>query len=100
MVCQAGLGVWIVSPKAVDKAQAILSSGASIGSYNALPLVATKSHDWQTLETPNVLAIHLLAKITKDMIDYGLENIRTESKIKAKLIYNYFDNHPHIKPYV
>ncbi len=47
-----------------------------------------------------MLAIYLLAKITKDVIDYGLENIRTESKIKAGLIYNYFDYHPHIKPYI
>jgi phosphoserine aminotransferase len=96
----AGLGVWIVSPRAVEKAEQLLSEGQSVGSYNALPLATTKSREFQTLETPNVLNIYLLAKISRDMLAYGTQKIREETKLKAKLIYDYFDEHEKIRPYV
>lgn len=96
----AGLGVWIVSPRAIEKAEKILAEGHSVGSYNALPLATTKSREFQTLETPNVLGIYLLAKVSRDMLDYGIEKIREETRQKAGLIYDYFDSHYTIKPYV
>jgi phosphoserine aminotransferase len=96
----AGLGVWIVSPRAIEKAEQLLSRGLSVGSYNALPLAVTKSKEYQTLETPNVLAIYLLAKITQDMLTYGIDKIRQQTQQKADWIYDFFDQHPTIKPYV
>ncbi|WP_242916366.1 aminotransferase class V-fold PLP-dependent enzyme [Pontibacter liquoris] len=87
----AGLGVWLVNDRCVSKADIILSSGCSIGSYHQLPAMVQKSRENQTAETPNVLGIYLLAQVLEDMNQKGIEAIRKETDEKAALVYTYLD---------
>ena len=69
----AGLGLLIVSPKAVEKA---LRKGEK-GRYNSLNFMLENAAGYQTHYTPNVLGIYLLNRVLKDMkeiqhVDAGL----------------------------
>lgn len=96
----AGLGVWIVSPKAIEKAQAKLQSGNSIGSYMSLPNLLKNGKKFQTTYTANVLNIYLLAKVTADMLEKGLDVIKRESNYKLSLLYHTIEQHPKLTPFV
>jgi phosphoserine aminotransferase len=54
----------------------------------------------QTPETPNVLAIYLLACVTHDMLQRGITNIRREADYKATLVYQLLSRHTLMKPFV
>lgn len=96
----AGLGVWIVSPRCIEKAQALQNKGLSIGSYHSLPSLLSKGLKDQTPETPNVLNIYLLAKVCADMLDKGIERIRQETEYKAALMYHAVEQHPLLSAFV
>ena len=96
----AGLGVIIVSPKALQKCESLSKKGLSVGSYHSLKNLWEKAEDLQTPETPNVLNIYLLNKVIKDMLKEGLTKIRKEINQKAKLLYEFFDNHKQYNPFV
>ncbi len=59
----AGLGVLVLSPKAVEKA---VRKG-EIGRYNSLNFMLENAAGYQTHYTPNVLGIYLLASVLRDM---------------------------------
>lgn len=96
----AGLGVLIVSPESVKKAEVIQERGVSTGSYHNFLTLDKAYLDFQTPETPNVLNIFLLDKILDDMLKKGIEKLRKETDEKAKLIYNFFDSHNKYDPFV
>jgi phosphoserine aminotransferase len=96
----AGLGVWIVNDKCVGKADDLLSKGLSVGSYHSLPSLISMATKNQTPETPNVLAIFLLAKITADFVQRGITSIRQETNYKAALLYQALENLSIAKPFV
>ncbi len=115
----AGMSVLIVNDRAIKKAQILHKKGRSIGSYHSFPSLLKKNEILETPETPNVLGIYLLGKVTNDMLSYrlssrslssssqaesrdlfGIEGIRYETEKKAKLIYDFFDRHPKYKPFV
>lgn len=96
----AGLGVWIVNDKCIAKADDLLSKGMSIGSYHSLPSLISMSVKNQTPETPNVLAIYLLAKVTSDFIQRGITAIRQETNYKAALLYQTLEKMDIAKPFV
>jgi phosphoserine aminotransferase len=96
----AGLGVWISNERCIEKAEQILSKGISIGSYHSLPSLIANAKKNQTPETPNVLGIHLLAKVVEDMIRRGIQTIRRETDYKAAILYQVLDNHPLINAFV
>jgi phosphoserine aminotransferase len=96
----AGLGIAVVSERAIKKSKSILDKGISVGSYNSFPLILGKAREFQTLETPNVLGVYLLNKVLEDMLEYGIEKIRQETLEKAELIYSYFENHSHFSTYI
>ncbi|MBI2600158.1 aminotransferase class V-fold PLP-dependent enzyme [Candidatus Daviesbacteria bacterium] len=96
----AGLGILIVSPKTLEKAEKLLKKGLSIGSYHSLKNLSEKYAIWQTPETPNELNIYLLDNVIKDMLKIGLANIRKEIDIKANLLYGYFDSHKKYQPFI
>ncbi|MDA1316875.1 MAG: aminotransferase class V-fold PLP-dependent enzyme [bacterium] len=73
----AGLGVIIVSP------QALKYSSGSYHSFNSLKQYADKN---QTPETPNVLGIHVLNEVVKDMLKEGITSIRHDIETKSDLI--------------
>jgi len=96
----AGLGVMIVSPRALEKAEQLQQQGHCVGSFGAWPLIAQKARNFQTLETPNVLALFLLNRVLGDMLERGIETIRAEAEEKMGMIQNTIDNHPLFRWYV
>lgn len=84
----AGLGVWIVSEKCLEKAKHIKSQ-FSIGAHNDLPTLWKNALNNETPSTPNVMGIYLLGKIAEDFNKIGVEAIRKETEQKAALIYNF-----------
>jgi phosphoserine aminotransferase len=96
----AGLGVWMVNERCIAKAEALLSKGISIGSYHNIPSLHAHALKNQTPETPNVLAIYLLAKVVEDFIRRGIKTIRNETEYKAAILYNELESHPLLKPFV
>lgn len=89
----AGLGIVILSPKAVAKARKLDKEGKNIGTYHNFPTLIEWGIIDQTLETPNVLGIYLLNSVMKDFLQIGIEKIRKETEEKAKIIYAFLDNH-------
>ncbi|MBN3520649.1 alanine--glyoxylate aminotransferase family protein [Algoriphagus lutimaris] len=59
----AGLGILILSPKAIEKCA---SKGES-GRYNSLSFMLENAIGYQTHYTPNVLGIYLLNRVLKDL---------------------------------
>ncbi len=96
----AGLGVWIVNQKCINKAQALLSKGNSIGSYHSLPALLSKAKQNQTPETPNVLGLYLLGKVAEDMLNKGVQQIKNETIYKAAITYNMLKENEFLSPFV
>lgn len=59
----AGLGILILSPKAIEKC----ASKGENGRYNSLSFILENAAGYQTHYTPNVLGIYLLNRVLKDM---------------------------------
>jgi phosphoserine aminotransferase len=96
----AGLGIIVVSPRAMQKAQKRRTAGGAVGSYHSFPAMEEQAQKFQTVETPNVLTIFLLSKVLQDMLEKGIDTIRKETEEKAALLYDFFDNHPQMKPFI
>lgn len=82
----AGLGILILSPRALMKAKLLEKNGISTGSYHSFQSLDTYAKKNQTPETPNVLAIYLFNDVLKDMIKKGIDTIRHEIDTKAQMI--------------
>ncbi len=89
-----GLGIMIVSPRAIKKAESLIEKNMSIGSYHSFPKLVHYANKNQTHETPPLLHMYLMGKVLKDMQKKGIEKIRNETDQKAKLFYDFFDKHP------
>ena len=96
----AGLGVIILSPRALEKAIYLQRKNTTIGSYHTFPALASFAEKNQTPETPNTLAIYLLGKVIADMQQAGITKLREEQEAKAQLLYEFFDMHPVLHPFV
>jgi phosphoserine aminotransferase len=96
----AGLGVLIVSPKALRKAESLEQKNYNTGSYHNFKTLQKEYLLNQTIETPNVLDIYLLNEVLRDMLKAGVENIRKQTEEKAALLYNYFEKHKKYQPFV
>ena len=96
----AGLGVWLVNDRCLEKAKKLQKNGHSIGTYHTLPKLVESAAKFQTPETPNMLGIYLLGKIAGDMLSKGLDQIRRETDYKAALLYHMLESHAHFQPFV
>ncbi|UII24215.1 aminotransferase class V-fold PLP-dependent enzyme [Fulvivirga ligni] len=96
----AGLGVWIVNVACVEKALEKLNNDQIIGSYHSLPSMLEKSEKNQTSETPNVLGIDLLGKVTGDMLTKGIDQIRRETEYKSAVLYQAIEECSQLAPFV
>jgi phosphoserine aminotransferase len=96
----AGLGVWIVNNKCVEKANRLLKEGKNIGTYHNIPSLLSLSLKNQTPETPNVLGIYLLSKVVQDFLRRGVDTIRRETDYKAAILYQALEAHPQLTPFV
>jgi phosphoserine aminotransferase len=88
----AGLGVWIVNDKCLQKAETLKQKGLSVGTYHSLSSLWSKFKTFETPATPNVLGIYLLGKIAEEMNRTGIETIRRETEQKAAMVYTYLKN--------
>lgn len=59
----AGLGILILSPKAIEKCE----SKGEKGRYNSLSFILENAAGYQTHYTPNVFGIYLLNRVLKDL---------------------------------
>src|SRR3989344_4109211 len=96
----AGLGVIIVNDACIEKSKRLQEKGMNIGSYHNFPVLLGYEAKHQTPETPNVLGMYLLGRICDAYIERGIERIRKETDEKAGLLYDFFDAHPKLKPFV
>ncbi|MFN3403206.1 MAG: aminotransferase class V-fold PLP-dependent enzyme [Cytophagaceae bacterium] len=96
----AGLGVWILNQRVIDKAEALAKKNISLGTYHTIPSLLSKAVVHQTPETPNVWNIYLLGKVVEDMLQTGIDTIRKETDTKADMLYNYINNSKTFSPAV
>jgi phosphoserine aminotransferase len=96
----AGLGVWIVNQRCIEKAESLLTKGISIGSYHNIPTLLTNAKKNQTTETPNVLGIYLLSCVVEDFLRIGINRIRQETDYKAAVLYQALAGITHATPFV
>lgn len=82
----AGLGVLILSERAVARAKELERRGRATGTYHRFTSLASHEALNQTPETPNVLGIYLLSKVACEMGRYGIDKIRAETDKKSALI--------------
>lgn len=86
----AGLGVWIVNERCLEKAKSIRNT-YSIGAHNDLPTLWKNAENNETPATPNVMGIYLLGKIAEDFNQIGVQTIRKETEHKAGLLYKFIE---------
>lgn len=96
----AGLGVLIVSPSALKKAEQMSKKGINIGSYHNFINLKRYADKNQTPETPPVMHIYLLNKVLENMLKVGIKKIRKDTDKRAKLIYAFLENNPYLTPFV
>jgi phosphoserine aminotransferase len=77
----AGMGYLVAGPRALAAAK---RPGRRVAAWQDLPTMADKMEAWQTVETPNVLAIALLGR---QMARWDLGRIERETRAKADLLY-------------
>jgi len=96
----AGLGIWLVNDRCIAKAEEVLKSKKELKSYHNLPSLAKQAANYQTVSTPNVLNIYLLAQVTSDMLNRGIQMIRSEIKYKSAIFYKMAESHSKINLFV
>jgi len=94
----AGMAVLIASQKAIKQAEKLVKAGDTIPGFHNLLTLAEKEADYQTPETPNVLAIFLLGQVVKKMLAKGIKKIRQDTNIKANLIYKTLRQYRNCRP--
>jgi phosphoserine aminotransferase len=96
----AGMGVMIVSPRAIKKSEELVKKGISIGSYHGFPTLVKSADRHETPETPPVLHMYVLGKVLKDMAKIGIEKIAQDTDQKAKLLYEFLDTNNKFSAFV
>ncbi len=96
----AGLGIWLVNDRCIARAEEVIKRKKELISYHNLLDLAKQAANYQTVSTPNVLNIHLLAQITSDMLNRGIQMIRSEIKYKAAIFYKMIEAHSKINLFV
>lgn len=95
----AGLGVWIINEKTIERAQELENKGVS-GTYRKLSTLVKSAEKQQTPETPNVVAIYILGKIAQDMNARGIKMIRNETIYKSTILYQTLESSGVFSPFV
>lgn len=96
----AGLGVWILNEKCIEKAQKLTEENYKTGTYHNIPSLLEKAVKNQTPETPNVLGMYVLAKVAGDMMKKGIDQIRRETEYKAAVLYDAVEKSDILQPFV
>jgi len=96
----AGLGIWLLKEKAIEKARKMKERGLLRNSFHNILQLVEQAKKYQTPSTPNILGIYLFSQVTKDMINRGIQQIRNDNIYKAAILYNMLDQHDILKPFV
>lgn len=96
----AGLGVWLVNDRCIQKNKTLTDKGILTGPHHNLAELVKKAKDYQTPSTPNVLAIYLLGKVCNDMLKRGINTIREESQEKFNILSKLIEDCSFLKPAV
>lgn len=96
----SGLGILILSPRAINKAKDLKEKGVSIGSYHSFLSLLQFADKKQTPDTPNVFAIYLFEKVVKEFLKKGIKNIRKETESKASMLYEFFERSQMYSPLI
>jgi phosphoserine aminotransferase len=75
----AGLGLLLISPKAVERAR----QKGEKGRYNSLNFMLENAKKYQTHYTPNVLGIYLLNRVLTDVPEIKETHKKTEARMKT-----------------
>lgn len=97
----AGLGILIVSPRLMQKTIARQEAGADVGCHHRLTDLEKKmSGKFQTPTTPNVMNIAALGFVSRQLqADFGsLPQLYNATQTKARMLYDFFDQHPTFRP--
>ncbi|MCF6352368.1 MAG: aminotransferase class V-fold PLP-dependent enzyme [Cyclobacteriaceae bacterium] len=89
----AGLGIWLVNDRCIARAEEVLKNKTELISYHNLLALVKHANNYQTVSTPNVLNIYLLAQVTADMVNRSIQMIRSEIKYKSAIFYKMVENH-------
>lgn len=95
-----GLGVLLVKNVCINKTKLLKEKKFNIGSYNNFILLAENAENNQTTVTPNIPAIYLLGKVCKMLNAKGINKLRDDTILKARIIYRFFENHKYIRPFI
>ena len=90
----AGLGVMILSPRAVAQAKAINDRAH----YNGLPAALAQMLNHQTNYTPNVLGIYLLGRVLADR--EPIKAVHQHLVDRAEKLYSFFEQATPLQPFV
>ncbi len=96
----AGLGIWLVNDRCIKKAEKVNKKITGLKSHHNLLALLKQAANFQTVSTPNVLTIYLLAQVTTDMLNRGIHLIRSEIKYKSAIFYKMIDNHTKINAFI
>lgn len=96
----AGLGIWLINDRCIERAEQLSKKGKTWNSYHNLLTLVAQGKKNETPSTPNVLNIYLLGKVVEDMLNRGIKMIRNEAIYKAAIMYNMLDKHAKITPFV
>ena len=90
----AGLGVLILSPRAVAQAKAVNDRAH----YNALPAMLAQMLNFQTNYTPNVLGIYLLSRVLADR--EPIKTVHQHLAERAEKLYAFFEQATPLTPLI
>lgn len=96
----AGLGVWFANEEMLAKAERMQKHEALIGTYHSLPSLWSNYKNFETPDTPNVMAIYVLGKVAEDFNKIGVDVLRKETDRKAKALYDFASKSPDFDVFV
>lgn len=93
----AGLGILILSPRAIQKAQNLIPRG---GHHNIKNLKSKMDLKFQTPTTPNVLSIVVLKNLISELQNHfgNIDTLYKHTQEKANDLYQFFDCHAQFTP--
>ena len=96
----AGLGIWLINDRCIERAEKLSKKGQTWNSYHNLLSLIAQGKKNETPSTPNVLNIYLLGRVVEDMLNRGIKMIRNEATYKSAILYNMLDKHAKLSPFV
>ena len=72
----------------------------NVGAHHTLLQFHEHYQRMETPSTPNVMAIYLLGKVAKDMVEYGIDTLRSDTNKKAEILYQSIEKSNSLQAFV